>query len=133
MFGARNSQRAAEYGGLGIGLTLAKSLVESHGGWIEARSEGPGCGSEFLVVLPLMMTAAARAEAAPSPGPGGRERQPQRILVVDDNHDSADSSAILPQDARRGCPSHLRRPERLGGDRQRYRPDVVLLTSAFRE
>jgi signal transduction histidine kinase/ActR/RegA family two-component response regulator len=89
--GARGVPR--RMGGLGIGLTLAKSLVESHGGAIEARSDGPGCGSEFLVRLPLE-PAGRHEDASPSPAPAGRNLQPQRILVVDDNRDSADSSAV---------------------------------------
>jgi signal transduction histidine kinase/ActR/RegA family two-component response regulator len=122
--GTRNAPR--NMGGLGIGLTLAKSLVESHGGWIEARSEGPGCGSEFLVVLPLMMTAAARAEAAPSRARAVASGNPQRILVVDDNHDSADSSAILLKML--GADVHLTYdgPSALEAI-DSYRPDVVLL------
>jgi CheY-like chemotaxis protein len=77
-------------GGLGIGLTLVRSLVEMHGGRVEARSAGLGLGSEFLVRLPL-----ARADV-PKPHdqatPSERSAMPPRkILVVDDNADSADS------------------------------------------
>jgi len=75
-----------DQGGLGIGLTLVKSLVEMHGGSVLARSEGSGHGSEFLIRLPL-----TRSEADPEPalvqtdhGSGAR-----RILVVDDNVDAA--------------------------------------------
>ncbi|QJR35947.1 PAS domain-containing protein [Gemmatimonas groenlandica] len=75
-------------GGLGIGLALVKGLVEMHGGSIEARSAGEGHGSEFVVRLPLAK--AASAETVPR-----REVahmvDPRRILVVDDNVDSADS------------------------------------------
>jgi len=81
-------------GGLGIGLTLVRRLVEMHGGKVEAHSEGLGRGSEFVVSLPAM------AEA-PTPAPKrdkNAEEEPKtarRVLVVDDNVDSADSMAEL--------------------------------------
>jgi PAS domain S-box-containing protein len=82
-------------GGLGIGLTLVKRLVEMHGGEIEARSDGPGRGSEFMIRLPLLIGAGA-SESLP-----GEESQTwadpvkARILVVDDLKDSAESLARL--------------------------------------
>jgi PAS domain S-box-containing protein len=83
--------------GLGIGLSLVKGLVELHGGSIEARSAGPGRGSEFVVRLPVAAEAPVREPARPH----ADDRQPLatkwRILVVDDNHDSADSLAMLLQ------------------------------------
>ncbi len=79
-------------GGLGIGLTLAKQLVELQHGHIRARSAGPGAGSEFIVELPLVDAPGRR----PSPTPDA-EAPPvsRRILVVDDNQDSADTLAML--------------------------------------
>jgi PAS domain S-box-containing protein len=80
-------------GGLGIGLAMVRSLVQMHGGTVEARSAGAGRGSEFLVRLPLAEThdadddAGTAAGAAPLAG--------QRILVVDDNRDAADTLAML--------------------------------------
>ena len=96
MFRQEDSALDRSRGGLGIGLTLARRLVELHGGAIEAKSEGRGRGSEFLVVLPL---AAAPAEGG-EPGAVGEDRPPppgapRRILVVDDNRDAADSLARL--------------------------------------
>ena len=80
--------------GLGIGLTLVKNLVELHGGSVEARSDGPGQGSEFILRLPLMLEppkalplGRPAAEAAPV--------SPRRILIVDDNRDAAESLATL--------------------------------------
>jgi CheY-like chemotaxis protein len=82
-------------GGLGIGLTLAKTLVHLHGGTIEAFSHGPGQGCEFLVRLPL---AQAVQERARRPEQREQEAAPprlRRVLVVDDNHDAADSLGML--------------------------------------
>ena len=80
-------------GGLGIGLTLVRRLIDMHGGSVSAESAGPGQGSTFVVRLPLAkrleVTAAA---AAPSPAPAPATR---RILVVDDNTDAAESLSML--------------------------------------
>ena len=83
-------------GGLGIGLSLVKGLVGMHGGRIDAHSDGPGKGSEFVVRLPVVIT-------QPSPGlhPANddREEAPSaakcRILIVDDNSLSSKSTAML--------------------------------------
>lgn len=81
-------------GGLGIGLTLVRSLVELHGGTVSARSPGLGRGSEFTVRLPVPKEALALA--AEAPGPANRDASaPLRILVVDDHEDSATSLARL--------------------------------------
>jgi PAS domain S-box-containing protein len=82
-------------GGLGIGLTLVKNLVEMHNGTIEARSEGRGRGSEFVVRLPL-----AAAEPVGEPGAQAERSQAAprsgyRLLVADDNQDAADTLAML--------------------------------------
>jgi signal transduction histidine kinase/CheY-like chemotaxis protein len=80
------------HGGLGIGLTLVKRLVEMHGGTVEARSEGPGKGSEFVVRLPLSAGLPVPAPAAAHANP---LQFPRRVLVVDDNRDAADSLRML--------------------------------------
>ena len=79
-------------GGLGIGLTLVKRLVEMHGGAIEARSAGPGHGSTFIVRLPK----SSPRTQQPKPTSAAAPQAPRRkILVVDDNRDSARSLAML--------------------------------------
>jgi signal transduction histidine kinase len=87
----RGEQRSQ--GGLGIGLTLVKRLVEMHGGDIQARSAGRGHGSEFIICLPLLETAAGPS----SPADARIDDRPikSRILVVDDLEDSAESLAML--------------------------------------
>ena len=85
----RSNRRAQ--GGLGIGLTLVRSLIDFHGGAVEAQSAGPGMGSEFIVMLPIRSTQPARQSepAAMAPIPA------RRVLVVDDNHDAADTLGEL--------------------------------------
>jgi len=80
-------------GGLGIGLTLVKRLVEMHGGRVEAGSEGPGKGSEFVVRLPIVVEASKPQESGGAAEHGVRSSH--RILVVDDNRDGADSLAAM--------------------------------------
>ena len=84
------SNRLAQ-GGLGIGLTLVRSLVSMHGGTVHARSEGPGRGSEFVVSLPLVAAQPHRSTASHLPS----QIPPRRILIVDDNSDAADTLGEL--------------------------------------
>jgi two-component system, chemotaxis family, CheB/CheR fusion protein len=96
LFTQAESSLARSQGGLGIGLTLVQRLVEMHGGTVEARSAGPGQGSEFIVRLPVAEPA-EDGERQGDPGAGERAPEPagMRILVVDDYRDAADSLAVL--------------------------------------
>jgi signal transduction histidine kinase len=82
-------------GGLGIGLTLVKTLVQMHGGTVEARSEGHGLGSEFIVRLPIEGSSAPAASSMPAAASNSAAPSTRRILVVDDNRDSANTLAML--------------------------------------
>ncbi|HUS31459.1 MAG TPA: ATP-binding protein [Kofleriaceae bacterium] len=82
-------------GGLGIGLTLARRLIEMHNGTITAASAGPNRGSTFTVRLPLALSNAAANDAAPPTTPRRTTPGGLRILVVDDNVDAAEMLAML--------------------------------------
>ncbi len=109
-------------GGLGIGLTLARRLVELHGGTIDAQSEGPGRGARFVVRLPLR-TIAHEQRSTVAPVPRGASL---RILVVDDNVDAAEALAALLE-----ISGHAIRLAHTGQDALsiavEQRPDVLLL------
>jgi PAS domain S-box-containing protein len=113
------------HGGLGIGLTLVKRLVEMHGGTVEARSQGSDRGSEFVVRLPVLAEEPERAQEQAAEGDRAGTAA-RRILVVDDNRDSAESLALLLQvtgNEVRTAFDGLEAVEEAG----RFRPDVVLL------
>ena len=87
------------HGGLGIGLTLVKQLVEMHGGSVEAHSDGPGKGSEFIVRLPLWKDEGGRLKVESGTDPPDSSLLPHssslKVLVVDDNKDAASSLAMM--------------------------------------
>jgi signal transduction histidine kinase/ActR/RegA family two-component response regulator len=90
MFFQIDSSQSA--GGLGLGLTLARSIVEQHGGRVEVRSAGVGQGAEFLLSLPLVAAPAADEDKSAAVH---RLRAGRRVLVVDDNADAAGTLAEL--------------------------------------
>jgi PAS domain S-box-containing protein len=93
LFAQGDRSLARSEGGLGIGLTLARSLAEMHGGSLTAKSEGRGKGSEFVVRLPTAPPAGGHAEARPAVGTA--PRRTSRVLVIDDNVDMARGLAKL--------------------------------------
>ncbi len=124
MFGQIDGGRRRAPGGLGIGLALARQLVQLHGGIIEAHSAGPGKGSRFTVRIPLPESAPAVAErpsAAPSKDAAGR-----RVLVVDDNVDAADSLGMMLQQMGHSVQVSYDGRAALAAARREV-PDVVLL------
>jgi PAS domain S-box-containing protein len=88
----RSSDRSL--GGLGLGLALVKHLVELHGGVVACSSGGAGCGSTFVVTLPLVTGQAASAAAAADGDPGAQSAS-LKLMVVDDNVDAADTLGML--------------------------------------
>jgi len=123
-------------GGLGLGLTIVRSLVELHGGSVEARSDGPGRGSEFEIRLRRAPAQKSRADEERgdvaglgrpnTPGPVTRTARPLRLLIVDDNEDAAatlnDLLAAIGHDTRvaHDGPAALRIA-------REFRPEVALL------
>jgi PAS domain S-box-containing protein len=124
MFTQGDRPAGAARGGLGVGLSIARKLVALHGGTIEARSEGPGRGAEFVVRLPVVgppVEPSARAKAPAPPPPS-----PRRILVVDDNEDSAESLALVLQMKGNDVRTAQDGPEALGLAEE-FRPQLIFL------
>ncbi|BAU47446.1 histidine kinase [Sulfurifustis variabilis] len=122
--GERTLDRAE--GGLGIGLTLVKAIVEMHGGEVAAKSAGPGKGAEFTIRLPLLpISGSYRTESRPQPS-YAPSRNPRRVLLVDDNRDALESLGYLLEqmghDVRLATDGH----EALALARE-FRPEVAVL------
>ena len=124
MFAQADARVERVYGGLGIGLNVAKRLVELHGGTIEAFSEGTGRGTRVTIRLPLAHAGRAPAPAPePMPPPGTAAR---RVLVVDDNEDAARITSLLFESL-----GHVVRSANSGQEAleigEAFRPDMALL------
>ncbi len=113
-------------GGLGIGLTLVKNLAELHGGTVEVQSAGLGRGSEFVVRLPILSEEAKETPLPAAGEPAGAPPKARRILIVDDNRDSATSLATLLQLIGNEAYTAFDGAEGLKLA-EKFRPDVVLL------
>ncbi len=124
-FHRSESARRLAPGGIGIGLSLARTLVEMHGGSIAARSDGPGLGSAFVVTLPVMGHAEATHDPTVTTSADARPGRRLRVLVVDDNADAADMMALLLQSTAEVHAAYS--GEGAIREAERLRPDVILL------
>jgi two-component system CheB/CheR fusion protein len=128
LFVQGGSPRGHQESGLGIGLTLVRRLVEMHGGMVQADSDGPGKGSEFVVRLPLSLLPAAHVPPRSPDVPKTRElpKVANRILVVDDNVDAAQSLVrLLKTDGHEAWPAFSGAAAVEMAASQR--PDIILL------
>ncbi len=122
--GARALERSQ--GGLGVGLSLVRGLLQLHGGRVEAKSDGIGKGSEFTVHLPLMREGWSESVAPRPPAGEIPVAAKCRVLIADDARDSADSLAVIL--AMKGHQTHTAYDgEEAMAVAARLRPDVVIL------
>lgn len=125
MFSQVDRFSSRSQGGLGIGLTLVRSLVEMHGGEVHLKSEGADEGSEFIVRLPLCVETARAGDSA-APRIASTVLTRQRVLVVDDNRDAATSMGLLLKILGADVEVANSGPEALSAI-ETYHPAVVLL------
>jgi two-component system, chemotaxis family, CheB/CheR fusion protein len=124
MFAQVDTSLERAQGGLGIGLTIAKKIVEMHGGTISAASAGPGQGSEFVLRLPCLVPGPERSPSVEERvGTGGLAR---RILVTDDNRDAADTLATLLEISGNDVRTTYDGQHALQVAKE-YRPEIILL------
>lgn len=124
LFAQGEGARSHAPGGLGIGLSLARRLVEMHGGTIAVASEGVGQGSEFTVSIPVLPPKQP-ADTARS-GQGGSPVPRRRVLIVDDNVDVADTTALFLGHV--GCDVRaVYGGEEAVREAERFRPEIVLM------
>jgi PAS domain S-box-containing protein len=95
MFYQADSSLERSQSGLGIGLSLVRSVVDLHEGTVEGHSAGPGQGSEFIVRLPAETVGVKSEDPPPVAADSGNNGAPRRVLVVDDNRDAAESLALF--------------------------------------
>jgi PAS domain S-box-containing protein len=125
MFSREHTTLGRAEGGLGVGLALVRGITTLHGGRVEARSEGPGKGSEFTVCLPVDTGAAASIDTERASAPAAPETALE-ILVVDDNRDAADTCAMLLEASGHHVRTAYAGQQALELGRA-FRPDAVLL------
>jgi PAS domain S-box-containing protein len=125
MFYQADASLERSHGGLGLGLSLVRSVVELHGGTVEGFSAGPGKGSEFVVRLPAQ-AAPTTSQPRPPAAEAGKAAAPRRVLVVDDNRDAAESLAMFLQ-----LDGHVVHTAYDGTEAidaaESFRPEIVLL------
>ena len=95
LFGQVEEARELSKSGLGIGLALARRIAEMHGGSLSVHSEGLGCGSEFVVCLPILQAETTSVPASAPRNEADPASRLRRVLVVDDNVDGAETLAAL--------------------------------------
>lgn len=129
MFSQVSPYSARAEGGLGIGLALVKGLMALHGGSVEARSDGTGKGSEFIVRLPLIETVSETPDSKPAELSTAMPDR-LRVLIADDNQDAAESLAMLL--ALEGCEVRTAYDGQAAVSiAQLFRPQVALLDMAM--
>ena len=112
-------------GGLGLGLTLVRRLIELHGGTVDATSEGPGRGSEFRVCVPVV-EAPERGAPEARTTPAATQAQPRRVLVVEDNVDAREALTMLLEQYGHDVRTAGDGPHALD-EAKRFTPEIVLL------
>ena len=122
--GDRSLTRAQ--GGLGVGLTLVRKLVEMHGGTVRANSEGLGEGSEFVVSLPLREETGRTSVSEEGFRPPEQAAHPLRVMIVDDNADAAESLAMILSLAGHDVRTVTRATQAVDAARE-HQPDVIFV------
>ena len=125
MFTQVDRTRERSQGGLGIGLALVKRLIELHGGSVEAHSDGPGRGSEFVIRLPAVVGPSA-VVGSERPATGVQSLDSVRVLVVDDNRDAAVTLELLLAETGAAVRTAFDGHEAVRAAEE-FRPEVVVL------
>jgi len=126
MFFQAEASMERSQGGLGIGLSLVRSVAELHGGAVEGRSAGLGKGSEFILRVPALAASANSASSNPVSAGGAAPSSARRVLVVDDNQDGAESLAMFLQIGGHEVHTAYDGEEAVAAA-ETFRPEVVLL------
>ena len=126
MFFQAEASMDRSQGGLGIGLSLVRSVAELHGGAVEGRSAGLGKGSEFILRVPALAASAKSASSNPVSAGGAAPSSARRVLVVDDNQDGAESLAMFLQIGGHEVHTAYDGEEAVAAA-ETFRPEVVLL------
>jgi two-component system, chemotaxis family, CheB/CheR fusion protein len=126
LFTQADRSLSRQHGGLGIGLTIVRKLIEQHGGTIRVTSAGAGKGSTFTVRLPALRRGTLAPASPPEPPEPPARLRPRRILIADDNRDACETLAALLRLTGHTVETALDGPAAVE-TAQRFRPEVVLL------